>query len=36
MRLPLFQGYVAVSLLLNENDEVLRLVINSIRNDILG
>merc|ERR1711871_1033403 len=29
-------GYVAVSLLLNENDEVLRLVINSIRNDILG
>lgn len=29
-------GYVAVSLLLNENDEVLRLIINSIRNDILG
>jgi AP-2 complex subunit alpha len=29
-------GYVAISLLLNENDEVLRLIINSVRNDILG
>ena len=28
--------YVAISLLLNENDEVLRLIINSIRNDIVG
>ena len=29
-------GYIVTSCLLNENDDFLRLVINTVRNDIIG
>jgi hypothetical protein len=32
--LPLLQGYLAITLLLHENSDLIRLVINSIRKDL--